>query len=123
MTNTKWKPNCWTGNNQLMRRNNGVESWHSSLNRAAARNNLEFYMLVGLPSREVNWQLLILFNLDTPHNIIDNILVKAKLVNLGLRLVHDEKLTRHQRRCYRWCQGMLCQAWEKYGATSMTMRD
>ena len=33
------------------------------------------------------------------------------------------KLTRRQRRRYRWSQGMLCQAWEDYRATSMTLKD
>ena len=72
--NSMWKPNCWSVYNQLVRTNNDVEGWHSSLNRAAARSNLEFYLLVELLSREVNWRPFNLFYLYIAHNIIVSIL-------------------------------------------------
>ena len=53
IANSIWTPNSWSVYNQLIRTNNDVEGWHSKLNRAAARNNLQFYLLVELLSKEV----------------------------------------------------------------------
>ena len=85
-----WKPNCWSVYNQLIRTNNDVEGWHSSLNRAAARSNLEFYLLVELLSREVNWRLFNLLYLYIAQNIIVSILRLNWLIsNSGLYIMKN----------------------------------
>ena len=45
------------------------------------------------------------------------------MVTLQVRLVHAEKLTRRQRRRFRWTQNWICSAWEDYRLTTMTLRE
>ncbi|XP_028418951.1 uncharacterized protein LOC114544551 [Dendronephthya gigantea] len=91
-----WEPETWCVFNQAVRTNNDVEGWHGMLNRHAKRGNLTFYLMVRLLHEQ------------------------AKLVDMQVRLVSDEKLKRRQRKNYRQVEGRLFTNWSKYIAGELS---
>jgi len=94
-----WPPSCWSVYMLPIRTNNDIEGWHNSLNqRANNRVHLPFYLLVELLHQE------------------------ARLVSIQIQLVSDGKLSRIQRRKYRFLQSQIFKYWENYNNSEITAR-
>ncbi|XP_072032879.1 uncharacterized protein [Amphiura filiformis] len=87
--NARWTPASWSAFRQSVRTNNDVEGWHHALNSKAPQGNLTLYKIAPL-----------LFD-------------QAKLVNLQLKLVGQQKLCRYQRKTYRNLHGRLVSLWDQ----------
>ncbi|XP_041369618.1 uncharacterized protein LOC121383594 [Gigantopelta aegis] len=70
--------------------NNNTEGWHRRINARATSEGIQFYLLVPLLLRE------------------------AKLVEMAMERVSDERLGRMQRAKQRTRQGEVFQIWEQY---------
>ncbi|KAK3741180.1 hypothetical protein QZH41_012629, partial [Actinostola sp. cb2023] len=88
-------PTDWSVYGQSIRTNNDIEGWHNGLNRCASgRVHLPFYLLVKLLHSE------------------------AKLTEIQVRLVSEQKLKRIQRKKYRQLQAKIFALWEQYQSHS-----
>jgi len=83
---TIWPPSCWSVYKQQIHTNNDVEGWHNGLHvnkRASGRAQMPLYMLIHLLHEE------------------------ACLVALQIRLVSEKKLTKLQKKKYRFVQAKI----------------
>lgn len=88
---TTFPPENWSVYGQPVRTNNDVEGWHNALNRrASGRSEIPFYQLIELLRME------------------------ARLVELQMQLVADQKLSRIQRKKYRNHQKKIFTLWSQY---------
>ena len=92
-----WTPETWSVFGQSVRTNNDVEGWHHRLNAKAKKSNLPFYSLLQLLHDE------------------------AKIININLHLINENRLRRHQRTKYRELQSKIFQAWDDYAAKKLTV--
>ncbi|XP_078658343.1 uncharacterized protein LOC144903799 [Branchiostoma floridae x Branchiostoma belcheri] len=90
-------PQSWTVFKKAVRTNNDVEGWHNALNkRATDKCHLPFYLLVPQLKKE------------------------AALVELNIRLVRDQKLSRTQRKGSREAQEKIFRLWQRYEDGELT---
>ena len=82
---------------QSVRTNNDVEGWHHRLNQqVGGRPNLPFYQLVVALHGE------------------------AETVDMQMRLVSEQKLTKHQRTMTKQLQGHLFTYWDEFNGKTRT---
>ena len=86
---TVWPPSAWCVFMQRTRTNNDLEGWHHRLNNLAKRGNLQFYLLLDLLHKE------------------------GVFVNVQVRLVSENKLSRHQSKKYTQQQQRIFSLWDK----------
>jgi len=91
-----WRPENWSVFREVIRTNNDVEGWHRRINTRAGRADLSFYVLVPLLRSE------------------------AETVDLQIRLVSENLLTRIHRKQNVNTHGRLFEAWDKYEDDEMT---
>ena len=76
LENPLWPSLSWSVFGRVIHTNNDVEGWHCRLNQKAQKGQLPFYLLVHLLHEETKW------------------------INIQVRLVLENKLTRQEERCY-----------------------
>lgn len=87
-----WPPRVWTAYRRHVRTNNDCESWHARLNRRAVSANLPLYKLILLLHRE------------------------TVIVNIGLKVLSEEKIQRHPKRSTAVLEARLDTLWTEYEA-------
>lgn len=91
-----WRVDNWGLFRETIRTNNDVEGWHHRINNRAGKSDLGFYVLVPLLKRE------------------------AAVVDLQIRLISDNLLTRHHRKKYASLHGRLFASWDRYEDDEIT---
>ena len=91
-----WTPENWSVFGQSVWTNNDVKGWHHHLNAKVKKANLPFYSLLQL------------------HD-------EAKMININLHLINENRLPHHQRTRYRELQSKIFQACDDYSAQNMTI--
>ncbi len=99
MSSSVWPVKSWSVFMLPTRTNNDVEGWHRRLNGRAGRGQLQLYVLLPLLFQE------------------------AKLVELQIKLVSENKYKRAQRKRYRQLTGKLFRLWDQYREGEKTVSE
>ena len=88
--NPLWPTSSWSVFGRVIRTHNDVEGWYRCLNQKAKKGQLPFYLLLHLLHEE------------------------TKCINLDVRLVLENKLTRREELRYRKVQSKVLSIWDNY---------